>query len=1107
MKRNTKIWILALTSLASIPIISSSCTTQKKDTKKEPKKEDEIKKDDKKDNSDSKKDDTKPSQFLEENLNVLALGDSITAGFNSEYTFELAGNFDSSKDTRVRGLSYPSFLVDLLQRVKSNFVKSYDNFALSGSKIVDWLYLLDAPNFEYGDGIDKAPFKFLLGLDGEPNNPFRHRIKEQFDDFSKPNLLKLQNKIKAANFITLSLGANDLFQNLNIDLLKKVFQNPSEENIELFKNSITQIYQDNANNLDLLLKRIKQLNNDVKIVVVGYPFIFLRARPIVDELLNGSDVALKIFDKLNSVNKQVAKANKVVYVETYDEKTWLPNAKTLANSIFDIHPTEEGYKKMAIELFRKLAFNYNDPSEINNEQNQKYLEKDYDSIRKLFETSQDNEKLQEILNKFASEKTIYQKEINSQKSSLFSVEKHFIKNVILSGDALVGSVLEKIFGKDETVSQLLESNEFKEKIISAITRANLVDKIDLEIQKYFDETNLPVNKENLINKFVKFLVNPKIFLDGFKEFINTNFTDNEKIALAKIVANLANKIDLIDPALTSIKENKEISNFVEKTVFQVLSNKDEYLKADSFLDVISIYFKNNPNISFKSIIKSFVSNDFVFEKLFEQLTKIVPKIAKSKNFIKTIFQTSIDFKIFDKIEKFIIKKFTNKQINFNWLNLDKLNINKPSLDQLNLKNLTLNLDIFNDLDINSMDLLDLVKDLAKLAKNNSLKDDLKNTISIIVNTFLSKYSIFSDANFLAFKNSIIDDFIDHSDEYEKELQAVANQKITSGIEALIKAYLRIEENSGIVKKIISSLMKNVSENDKLLNAVAFGIQKTLQLENYDEKDDYKIKNLVKSVMENIEQTPLFNKVLDSILSQLKAGTIKLGSLDELANSIDLSFIVKDLSQVSSLLDIFENNKIKSEHVVDFLNLIVEKSPLEKIQDLTITKTPLFYTLNNLEKFNVNSSLTIGISTLSNLSLISKLKLFSKPVLEKIANNENVEENKKFLYRLSAIILYSAYEGYFKNASSFIKNTIFYNSRYSLLPTVSTLVFNALNDKNSENILKEIFGDIYSHIGEYEANISAKDLVKIVYYNNENNKDGILWRQKLFEFIKKGKVDN
>ncbi|QJG66529.1 hypothetical protein HGG64_02340 [Mycoplasma phocoeninasale] len=692
MKKIIKIGFLALTSIVPMSIVAASCTTAKANNK----------------TFDSAID---SNGFLNKNLNIVALGDSITAGFNSEYSFELPGNFENSEGAKVKGLSYPSFFVDLLQKIKPNFVKHYENFALSSSKITDWLYLLQTPNFNYDPNVKGSVFKFLKNIDKEDKNPFKDRIKKQFGDFSPNSLGNLISQVKNAHFITLSAGANDLFKNLNFTLIQKIFQNPSEENVNEFNSSLIQTFQNIETNFDMLIKRIKTLNKNARVSIVGYPFILLRAKPFIDELFRGTDIPFKVFEKLNDIAKKVAKDNKVIYVETYDEKYWLDNAKSLAHSIFDIHPTEEGYKKIAMELLRKLAFNYKDPQEINVNQNQKYSEKDKVSIHKIFETNKTNEELKKIVERFESEKTSYQAEINSKKDELFSIQSNIINNWIAANKAAIKANLGKFFADNQNLKNLFNQDSFIDKIISAIQKSKLIDKTVINLHKYFDQTNLPINKTNLIT----FFLNQELIFILAKEFISIDFNTEEKVAISKGIAMLLNKIDLINPQLSSLKNNSVILRFIEDTILDVLNNKQLYGNANDFADLISIYLKNHPNIDFKELVKSILSNDFILEKIFEQIESRYPVLKENKKVIKAIITNITRFSIFDKFQKYIINKLISKQINFS----------EPSLKD------------FSDINIEGLDFLTLLSEINKIPDSDPIKKDFDGVYGIISN-ILSK---------------------------------------------------------------------------------------------------------------------------------------------------------------------------------------------------------------------------------------------------------------------------------------------------------------------------------------------------------------------------------
>ena len=81
-------------------------------------------------------------------INYLAIGDSITAGFNSELGWEAPGRYDPVTN-KISGLSFPSFIAQYINKVEPNRLASYENLGITGSRITDWLYMLGAGSDAY----------------------------------------------------------------------------------------------------------------------------------------------------------------------------------------------------------------------------------------------------------------------------------------------------------------------------------------------------------------------------------------------------------------------------------------------------------------------------------------------------------------------------------------------------------------------------------------------------------------------------------------------------------------------------------------------------------------------------------------------------------------------------------------------------------------------------------------------------------------------------------------------------------------------------------------------------------------------------------------------
>ncbi|WP_341490232.1 SGNH/GDSL hydrolase family protein [Mesomycoplasma ovipneumoniae] len=331
------------------------------------------------------------TEELLDKINYLSLGDSISAGFNWDYSFDVRGMLD--ENNQVKGLSYPAFFANFIQKVNPNALKSFDNLALSWTTVTDWLYLLNPENEKYKNS-DKTHFRFNYHLDKKLNSPYGQQIREVFDDFSATSFPKLHKKIQDSNLITLSLGANDLIESIDFRVIAKPLQKlatKAEASFEFMQN-IELAYQKIYRNLLTLVENLRKINPNARIVLVGYNSLTSNIVKFFEKLLtneiglpeNYANLAIK---RLNSTIKQVAKIQKVQYVDLYNEKIWQENPTEFATKELDIHPSTKGYKKMAQDLLFKLAFEQD--ILFKNQAAQKlgwdkdYIEKDLNNYRRI----------------------------------------------------------------------------------------------------------------------------------------------------------------------------------------------------------------------------------------------------------------------------------------------------------------------------------------------------------------------------------------------------------------------------------------------------------------------------------------------------------------------------------------------------------------------------------------------------------------------------------------------------------------------------------------------------------------------------------------------------
>lgn len=82
-----------------------------------------------------------------EKIRYIAIGDSISEGFNGKYNFGFSGKMDDYGN--INGTSWPSFFARYIQNVNKNILESFENFSISSTRPEDWIYFLGINNEKY----------------------------------------------------------------------------------------------------------------------------------------------------------------------------------------------------------------------------------------------------------------------------------------------------------------------------------------------------------------------------------------------------------------------------------------------------------------------------------------------------------------------------------------------------------------------------------------------------------------------------------------------------------------------------------------------------------------------------------------------------------------------------------------------------------------------------------------------------------------------------------------------------------------------------------------------------------------------------------------------
>lgn len=218
-------------------------------------------------------------------INYLALGDSFAAGQNPYGEI---------------GYGYTDYIKDYLK--KENILNNYTKeFTYSEDRINDL------------------------------TNKIRknEKVKIQNKDVS------IQNAIEKADIITISIGANDLFEKTG---LKDMSYNL--ENIDKFYEYLDDMKKD----LDELLKLIRKYNNNQIILIGTYNPLSTISSKYTRELE-------PIFLKINEIYSNISKNNNCEYIDIYE--IFKENPEYLPNPT-DIHPNIEGYEVISSQIINIL---------------------------------------------------------------------------------------------------------------------------------------------------------------------------------------------------------------------------------------------------------------------------------------------------------------------------------------------------------------------------------------------------------------------------------------------------------------------------------------------------------------------------------------------------------------------------------------------------------------------------------------------------------------------------------------------------------------------------------------------------------------------------------
>lgn len=709
---------------------------------------------------------TKSNNFIDKNSKIkyLSIGDSISAGFTGLLDQDYHGSLVNGK---VNGMSFAAYLASLLNNEKGR-LEEFDNFATSNATALEWLDLLGVnyestnPSFKNSDSLYKTTFNRFGNL----------------DEFKK----RLIKKIKEANLMTMTIGANDFLRMISSLLQASNFNKLINELMlkgSLDQNTLIKFALDFINvaqeeikaRVLKLIEKIKEINPNVNLSLVSYPTPILRFVSSIIEFLPDNikqqfknfNIPELLIDQLNNAIKDaVSQANikklNVGYLDTFDAEFWNKNQQKLASMVFDIHPTIYGYKKMAWDAYLKLtngeidrrvlkSFGWSNHY-INKNSNTHFhtVELRDDPIevyKKLFGNEKD-----EALKNLLSEDELY-KSIKSQISNanfakrLTNFPTDMLNEIAISMFIkYLGSSLIREFDPNETLLNFFKSSNYAS--VKALVKwfksskwfkEQLTKAQKLADEKDWDNDGLAgvafLKKEYILEIFRETFFKPESLLSLTKEILDSDFSKEYKEGFSKA----------IELFLQSALKNNKLEKSIDLIASKTYSKVSEYLSLEDYRKLLSKIVKsdNLPKFfgtSLKSILSSSENPNFNSASTFNELIKFFFSSSKTNkelsNSINNLFNELLNDDEIKQILVKLIRKYLDKDYSF---------IFKDIKDQNAIIKKVLNILVQENNEFKLIELLsnEMINEIAKNGLNLNFATILNNSIKKFSQSFLNDY--------------------------------------------------------------------------------------------------------------------------------------------------------------------------------------------------------------------------------------------------------------------------------------------------------------------------------------------------------------------------------
>ncbi|WP_416321843.1 SGNH/GDSL hydrolase family protein [Mycoplasmopsis felis] len=917
-------------------------------------------------------------------IRYVALGDSITEGFDGTLTQSYPGKRES--DGSISGVSYPAYLARLLNF--NNRVESFNNYGISGSRILDWIKFL---GIEYNDStVSNYDLTKIFGAN------WQSKSKE------------IKKELSQANLITFTLSANDLFflffQSAAQQDVAKLIKTVLEDGAvigdalvfvdKLFKNSLREMKK----RLITFVSNLKLLAPKANINLVGYPTPMLGFANVISEYISsllGINIEISpvqlLTDLINKGLKEISEITQINFINPVNVNYWNKNTEKVSTLFFDIHPNSYGYKKMAMDLYLKIANPSLDIEDFKNyDFNQEFIDYDKESLKYQIEVNIEDSALfgintlSYLENKTEQEHNVdIERNIHNFGQRIAELTKTFQYITREIFNYLTDNVIYNEIDPDHLLKNILHKeitqNKFgMDTIVDSIINSNGIQNIlfNIENQLVLLRENNELTLPNVLQTFTKSLFNEQNLAIIFSSISKSEVFVQNKTEISNALKVILNNVIKI----YGLNINNTISNILIEKVQKYNINKDELQNIiqsiitskhtkeiiNSLVDAFALYPENFSNVqSFNDIIHSLFKQPQINELLAKNINNLIKELLTNTK-VKDI---AVDF-LFDILTK---ENLAN-------------NISREQIDLV-------------------------ISDLIKLFDTINTDFSLINRITHEVLNNFSAYgidnitSLFIDSIEIVFRR----DFSNVKDELLLDLlQTIIGSDFFNNHKDSIKQLLRnilVQENLEKISNITSKLL----ENTKLVKYISQeGLQKFIVIV-FSQPQILEILNFgLDSLIDNSQEL-LKARTLDDLLNEIikhlnleNIQVLLVPFVNNILNNAEFPNVIKDI--LTTLLSNFNfdlENELNIQFINDFSNNVISL-----INEYNIIEPIINQITNQIKIARTSADPTSEIKKIPSLLLEILKNKFTEniiPNIKNLLNKDWVQNNPHGISNLASVV--------------------------------------------------------------------------------------------------------